>query len=58
MYESGVIDEGTLRQFVQDEIQAGRILTPCWESVEVELTGRRYGGLVEYTIAGIAGNWF
>jgi len=53
-----LIDHETLSQFLSDEIQRGSIRTPCWESVPVEPTGRRNGSLVEYSMQGIAGEWW
>src|SRR5215469_1361512 len=57
-YEAGVIDQATLSHSVQDEIQRGSILTPCWESVEATLTGRREGLCVEFHMSGIEGTWW
>jgi len=57
LWAAGVIDHDTLSQFVSDEIQRGSI-RHAGESVPVELTGRRNGSLVEYSMQGIAGEWW
>jgi hypothetical protein len=58
LHWAGVIDRDTLGHFIADEIQAGSMQTPCWESVEATLTGRELGYCVEVKMQGIEGAWW
>jgi hypothetical protein len=47
VFEAGVISKEALDQAILEEIHRGSMLT-SWESVRVELTGRRQGYCVEF----------
>jgi hypothetical protein len=47
VYDAGVIDRDTLDLSILEEIRRGSMLS-SWESVRVDLTGRRAGYLVEF----------
>jgi hypothetical protein len=58
LYDGGVIDQDTLGRFIADEIQAGSIMTLCWDSVEAHLTGRTLGYCEEVRMEGVDGKWW